>query len=803
MFWSLYMELVFLKSPQPITKTYEKSANGSVDKTAYPNIYEVTSITEPCDSLDQFEKLLTKHAALGHCLLKGSINRPLTKESRAGTTETNASTNWICLDLDGLPNCKDIETFLNAAGLSDVSYIVQYSASSLIENKHIRAHLYMLLDASVPAPILKQWLIDLNHKTPLLSNAMQLTKTNNSIRWPLDISVCQNDKLIYIAPPILKKIKDPYTKQPRIKLVKKRNECLTLGNAITDVTANQIRTNARVNELRESVGLPARTFALKNEDGLQILTKPGQVTTYETKSDRGFVYFNINGGDSWGYYHPEGNPKYIYNFKSEPTYLTKDLIPEYWAKAQAAEKAAEQAKEAATAPLEINSEGDTYLAFCDRRTSIYWRGTYNAQTNKLDINVARTSEIVKSFMRLHGMVGEGPIDIPEWDMVFDLHDMIRVDSVNKVINTFEPTDYMLATARRVKKPPRLIYKVIHHALGNDDAITEHFLNWLAFIVQNRCRTKTSWVFHGTEGTGKGTLFHRILKPMFGAQQTVMKRMAELNKGFNDYIESKLIIFIDEIESGSLTNEASVMADLRNYITEPTVSIERKYQVARTIENFSNWLFASNKPGAIAIPKEDRRINVGKYQPTKLVLTEDDLTQIDNELQDFYHYLGCYKVNLAQVAIPIESEDRTNMISRSETSVDEIASALLEGNFKCFIDQLPQTPVYQMDAMRFNKNAAYEAVLKDLIARTKDDGECSISRDELHTLYEFGAGNMPMTPIKFTKALSHHRIIISSVWLKDRSVRGIKVTWKDTKQFGTYLKILNPPPLVAAKLKAVK
>ena len=64
--------------------------------------------------------------------------------------------------------------------------------------KELRAHIFMLLDKPVAAPLLKQWLTQKNHEVPLLHDAMKLTKTGNAISWPLDISACQNDKLIYI-----------------------------------------------------------------------------------------------------------------------------------------------------------------------------------------------------------------------------------------------------------------------------------------------------------------------------------------------------------------------------------------------------------------------------------------------------------------------------------------------------------------------------------------------------------------------------------------------------------------------------
>lgn len=801
------MEIIFLQAQQPLTKTIAKSADGSLEKSPYPNVYEVTSITETPKNLTELTALMRKHAELGHCMLKGRITKPLVKESRAGSTNTGEATDWICLDIDGLPGCKDVDQFLTAVGLTDTSYIIQYSASSKIDSKDLRAHVIMRLDRMMPAPLLKQWLIDLNHRTDILRDSMQLTKTDTALRWPLDISVCQNDKLIYIAPPILKKIKDPYKKSERIQFVKKNNELLTLGTAVTNVSVNQERTNKRVNELREAKGLPARKFNLKDEDGLQILSRPDRATTYETRSDRGFVYFNLNGGDSWGYYHPEGNPKYIRNFKSEPTYLTKELIPEYWAEIQAAEKAAQQkqAEEASTAPITIQTEGDTYLAFCDRRTSDYWRGTYNASTNKLSLHAARTSEIIKSFMRSHGMVGDGPIDVPEWDMSFDPHDSVRVDPINKIINTFEPTVYMIAPSKKAHKIPRIINKVLIHALGNDPAIFKHFINWLAYIIQERDRTTTAWILHGTEGTGKGVFMNKVIRPLLGTQQTAMRRMEELDEKYNTYMEQCFVVYIDEIESKALANEKGVMAKLKNFITEEAITLRGMYRNGAEIRNYANIIFASNKPDPISIPKNDRRFNVAKYQPNKLDITQQEIDSIVDELQDFYHFLECYKVDYIAVKTPIESEDRNNMISISESSIDTIGSALLEGNMGFFVEQLPTSNTYKTNAVEFNKVTQYENVLKDMIERTdQNSGACSISREELRTLFEYTVGNIPSSPNKFTSLLKHHRIHISKVWHISKTVNGIKVTWKDVSKFNEYTKAMLPaeaPP--AKKLMRVK
>src|SRR5690349_17017117 len=182
------MNLVFLKASVPLTKTYTRRANGSIDKQPYPNAYEFTSLEETCGDMPAFAAALKKHAALGHTLLKGSIARPLIAESRKGSTDSNGMTDWIVLDLDGLPGISNVEQFLKAVGLDEVSYVVQYSASFGIENNDLRAHVFMQLAKPMAAPLLKQWLIDMNHRVDMLRNAMSLTKTGNSLSWPLDIT---------------------------------------------------------------------------------------------------------------------------------------------------------------------------------------------------------------------------------------------------------------------------------------------------------------------------------------------------------------------------------------------------------------------------------------------------------------------------------------------------------------------------------------------------------------------------------------------------------------------------------------
>lgn len=796
------MDLIFLQTSVPLTKTYEKKGSEIV-KTPYPNVYEVTSIEEKCPDLKTFEQLLIKHAAAKNCLLKGSIARPLVKESRAGSTDTNGFTDWICLDIDGLPNVTTVDIngtahsatvslddLLAELGLADISYVLQWSASYGISNTDYRCHLFMQLDKAYPAPLLKQWLIHRNHESSLLNSSMRLTRTGNSISWTLDITACQNDKLIYIAPPILKGgLKDPLAKRPRITYVKKKHDKLSITEQIPTTAKNRERTLKRIEELREAEGLPKRKITFKMHGSTEIMVKPDECTITDMKVERGFVYFNLNGGDSWAYYHPENNPNYIYNFKGEPTYLTKELIPSYWA-------------EISSSATHENSEGKIFLALCDKRGS-YWRGIYDRNADSLDLFPAKNETQVRDFAKENGWpLGDY---VPTWDVIFDPTGKVpKIDVDHRTLNTFTPSVYMSnadkTKGRKIKTPPPLITKIITNALGDDQECVDHFLNWLAFIFQRRELTGTCWVLHGIQGTGKGSLLKLILRPLFGSKQVAARNMEDLGERFNDYIANALIVFIDEIQTTALVNENSVLAKMRNYVTESPVPVRAMHRGSVELPNYSNWIMSSNKSDPVKIPRDDRRTNVARFQPNKLVMSQAERDAVETELQDFANFLAAFDVDEDKVRTPIDNTDRTILMDLSETSTDSVANALLNGDAEFFIDQMPTNERFT-NQVAFNRTEEYKVTLTSLLQRTDlKTGKCNIARDELRSLFEYCVGNVPDTPNKFTTYLKHHRIYTTRVWV-DKTVHGITVTWKNPKAIPALLKQLLPtskPPMKRVK-----
>jgi len=788
------MKIAFLEASVPLTKCYTKNSDGTIEKSSYPNIWEVTSHIEDCRDLVDLERAITKHAALGHCMLKGELMRPLVKESRKDSTDRNGTTEWLCLDIDGIeptftttitrPNPitgqqEEVASTINitpdiileALGLKDVSYILQWSGSMGIGGNTLRCHIFIRLSKPISAPLIKQWLIQKNHEVSILKAHHALTKTGNSLTWGLDITACQSDKLIYIAPPTLKGIKNPLGRTPRISLISKKGATYDLVGKINSTDQNRVLTDARVMELRDRDGLPKRKLTYKHVGGHEVLAKPGECIATEIKTDRGFVYFNLNGGDSWAYFHPENNPDYIFNFKGEPVYLTKELLPTYW------ETLSHQA-------YRVSSNGLTYLAFLERGTSTYYRGTYDQINDHLELFAAKNESMVRQFASANGMrLGE---NIPEWDMTFDPHDSVRVDFDNRTINTFQLTEVMRAPVKRVNKCPPTIFKLISHVLADDLDAIEHFMNWLAYIAQERDRTMTAWIFQGTQGTGKGLLMNKVLAPMFGETQTVIKRASELSEKWTDFVDGKLLVFIDEVQTSAYKDEHSIISNLKNLITEPTVTVRMMNKNSYAVRNHTNWIMASNKPDPVSVDKEDRRFNVGPYQRLKLIISQAELDALPGELQDFYHYLMSYPLDKVLAATPLKSNARETLIKLSQSTSESTASAILEGDIEFFLDQLPTDDSYKLDLQKLELVSRYRRTLFNIMTRTRPGGACNVHRDELFIIFDYTVGKMNPSPASFSRFLGHRQIAVKPVLINNKTQKGISLCWKNDQNFQSFI-----------------
>lgn len=762
------MKVNFLSAGTPIRKSYTLSPRQTLKKESYPHIHRFTSFEYEIQDLNDFYAAMTAHAEAGNCLLKGVLQRKLENESRAGSTSPDTLTQWICFDLDGVSGYRSVEDFLSDIGCGETDYILQWSASQDVDHEagELHCHIFMLVEEPVHPTLLKRWLKSINLSTSRITAQLELAKSQNALLWPLDITTCQNDKLLYIAPPLFgETLSDPLMErgEERIQLITKAFRRLELDlSTLPDETAIQSSELTELNRLRKAAGLKLRRkFKFESDMDTQYLAnpEPGQYTGIKT--ERGFVYLNINGGDSWGYYHPVDNPAFIYNFKGEPVYRTQDLLPAYWDEIKARVQ-----------NLEPDSGGNVYLAFRDFETATYWNGIYSSSENRLvKLAQAKSESQLRHFMKQHGQpLGDF---IPDWDLKWDPYSKITLDQKKRKLNMYRPSKYLARPCISQPIVPPTIEYVIRHATGDDPEVYEHFLNWLAVIVQTLGMTQTAWVLHGTQGTGKGLLFNQVLTPLFGEENVTTRRMEELGGDFTEFMKNKFLVFIDEVQAGDTFFYDKIAAKLKNLIVEPRVSVREMYRPSAVMRNYSNLIFASNHPRPVSIAPDDRRFNVAAFQPKPIVISDSDIDTIAGEVGAFYDYLGTRVADREAARRPLQTADRKRIIDSSRNSVDIAIEAIKGGDLQFFVEMLVDRPEL-IQPKNLTTYDRFEGLLHEL----RSTGRGRLSRDDLLILLRWCVDRVPDTPNKFTAYLRHHNLELEPLWVNGKTQRGYDVgAWK--------------------------
>lgn len=767
--------LDFLAADVPLVKTFTLR-NGEIEKSPYPMVRDFTSHSRPVANVNQLFDALQEGATNGWCLLKGRLSRPIKQESRAGLTNTADSTQVLILDLDGIVGYAAVGEVLRALQLDQYGHIIQWSASSYLpqaSSPALSAHVFFWLSNPVSPQLMKSWLMQAC-MTHFASN-ISLTRSGAALHWPLDPSVMDNGKLIYIAPPVLRGFESSMGRDvgstQGINLVAGTGTSWSVPTSFFSVHPQEVHKNKTqlLNELRKKSGYTVlRDSQFKVSNGQLYLSKPGQATLTGQKTDRGFVYLNLNGGDSWGYYHPEDNPEYIYNFKGEPIYKTEELLPEYWASLKKIDPQRPQSKV-------------RYFVCRDFRTDRFYNGIYYSDDDRLDLARAQNEARLRGFLKQHGQ--PVPDFIPDFDIVYDPHGKKKYDETNRRINLYVEGPLYSLAKRVVKDIPPTVALVIDSAVGRDNR--EHFLNWLGHVVQFREKVGTAWVLHGNEGTGKGVLFHHVVTPLLGESNVASITMRALDSPYNGFMEHALAVFVDEVQIPALRGSLGISANLRNFITEGVVSVRKMYTEPYNARSYANFIFASNMPDPIVVPPTDRRFHVGTFQEKKLSFGEAQLQALKAEVEDFFHYLMGLKIDRKLSRTILESEDRERLMKLSMTAADTMAAAINRGDLEDLVDNLPQVPVYPAET-------DYCRLVKDLLQQP--DGVSILTRDELLTIFRYRVGDVPESPNKFTSFLKHHRIHTERVRRGERLFYGIKVQWQQSSEWKTQaLQSLNAAP----------
>lgn len=710
------MRLDFLSAADgsALTKTFTKN-NNTIQTDSYPFVRDFTSRTQEISNISEMRDALLTAMAEKACLLKGTLDRPLTSESRAGHTHSHAPTKWLCLDVDVYEGFDSIDALLTALdpALGAVSYLFQHSASAGINGKAgIRGHIFIMLAHEVRPDVVKQWLIHKNLTVPALRDRIELSANGLTLKYPLDITTCQNDKLIYIAPPVCIGLDDPLGME-RLVLSTKYETELDMP-FVTTVSKNQQDADTKVAELRSTMGLRKRTPKYKQSGNDRILLNPDAAIVTDYKEERGFCYLNLNHGNSWAYYFPADNNEILHNFKGEPPVRLADIAPEFYAALQPV---------ATTAP----DTGVKPLVFRDPVSDTYYNGYYYAAEDRVDLHQVSSTQKIEHFLAQHGL--PGPEYIEDWEYRFDPTTNQVIDFPNKKVNRFQPTIYMRAITTPQVMPPT-IRRVIFHALGSDTVAYNRFMNWVAFLFQKRTKPGTAWILHGTQGTGKGLILNKILTPLFGHEHVLQLTTQSFQDSFNAGYENSLVNWIDEFQLPEGRDQMSSMNKLKNQITEPKLTIRAMRRNAVMRDSYFGTIIATNQSDPIPLSDNDRRFNVAPRQEAPLEISQDEVDGIEGELLQFAGYLHHYAVDTTAVRQPLLNEARQQMIEISENTKDAFFRNALAGNLDYFLAHCP--PVE--GSTEYITAPAYRRILAGW-CRSRGT-EVKVPRDDLLLVYNF-------------------------------------------------------------------
>lgn len=751
----------------------------------YPHVKAVTShkydIPVSDDGLEQFDQLLRKHAALGHCLLKGNLKRDIIDESRAGLSDRNALSNLLVIDVDGvrLTGGTDIvylaKQVINElpVELHNTSFIVQASSSIGFKGNRTSLHIFMLLTVAMPPKSIKLWLQDCNYESDLFNQQLELSVNGQSLKYPLDSSVADNSKIIFIAPPTFDDPKDnPFTDDDeRIVLVKRKQPSFDLAALMTNISPQKCHEKSlqHKDRLREEAGFkkrPAKTRLTSIDNQTEeVLTNPDKmsISIVDTTSFP-YIRCNINGGDSGAYYFNIEKPTYMYNFKDEPIFEIEKADKDFYA--SIFETFAEELEKIGKAHFPIvmrDFDTDTFLA-----------GLFDPNENQFSDDYPLTpigKANIEDFFMSHGKLP--PDFIPDAKVRFlptSTEPAINIAKTPFEVNTYRKTKYVIdakplatplefGTATKLSRITPLIHTIMLHMLGDGEEELERFINWLAYIYQTRRKTGVSWVLSGTQGTGKGIFYSRILRGLFGTHHAPMRYLQNMEEQFNLYMRDALFLVVDEFHMASSSSGATKMADkLKNQITEPTITIRGMRSNQVEMPNYTNFIFLTNRVDAVNIETGDRRYNIAPKQETKLLVKYPDLParldkdELEQELWKFAGALETFKYDKRLVETAIDNTAKEQMRNVSMSVFDEFCQAIKVGNLTFFADILD---INTATVLHSNEIEVAQRLVKSWIAQS-DDEYAVLPMEHLRTVYHIQTEQNPrFSQREFSKRMSRN------------------------------------------------
>ena|GEM_PF-1624254 len=227
-----------------------------------------------------------------------------------------------------------------------------------------------------------------------------------------------------------------------------------------------------------------------------------------------------------------------------------------------------------------------------------------------------------------------------------------------------------------------IRKVLLNLVNGNAEHLEFLLDWLAAPLQSLHRNGkplkmgTAIVFHGDEGSGKGTL-ERIICLIYGRWNVALLGQNALESRFHEQLVDKLFVVANEVIS-STNRSAETQNLLKPWVTDDEIPLEAKHKSASKVPNRFNIIFTSNDEKPVIVPRKDRRYTVFKTGPRLPQKLSDavyaDLNGPQLEVAAFYWHLLHRKVRV-KVGQVLDTEARREVQVATASSDEKFVAAL--------------------------------------------------------------------------------------------------------------------------------
>lgn len=142
-----------------------------------------------------------------------------------------------------------------------------------------------------------------------------------------------------------------------------------------------------------------------------------------------------------------------------------------------------------------------------------------------------------------------------------------------------------------------------HFLTNPKEHKKWMLQWLAYPLQNPGVKLYSAVvlYSELQGVGKSIIGY-TMKHIYGENFRKINA-ADLHASFNDWARHRQFVLAEEVTGREKQED---LARLNDMITQETVTVNQKFQVAYVLRDCINYFLTTNRHNAIRIDRHDRR-----------------------------------------------------------------------------------------------------------------------------------------------------------------------------------------------------